>query len=181
MVGNTELFLFWFLDVQNNFMFPTIREQSKVGKFSEINKQFHVKSWLTYWSYSSVWWILSCTVNHFKRTNMTQNDNFFSDHVCPLVHCSAGKLVQPKFQPSANVSASFRFDSNQFLGSIWRNWTGVDRTGLHLTSLKRTGPDRQILMFWTGPDWTRLEQIGTDWTRLDQIGLDRNGPYWTGL
>ena len=55
---NKELFLFWFLDVQNNFMFPTIREQSKVGKFSEINKQFHVKSWLTYRSYSSVWWIL---------------------------------------------------------------------------------------------------------------------------
>ena len=49
------------LDVQNNFMFPTMGEQSKVGKFSEINKQFHVKSWLTYRSYSSVWWILSCT------------------------------------------------------------------------------------------------------------------------
>ena len=39
------------LDVQNNFMFPTMREQSKVDKFSEINKQFHVKSWLTYQGY----------------------------------------------------------------------------------------------------------------------------------
>ena len=58
---NTELILFWILDVQNNFMFPTMGEQSKVGKFSEINKQFHVKSWLTYRSYSSVWWILSCS------------------------------------------------------------------------------------------------------------------------
>ena len=29
-------------------------------KFSEIKKQFHVKSWLTYRSYSFVWWILSC-------------------------------------------------------------------------------------------------------------------------
>ena len=34
---------------------------SNLGKFSEINKQFHVKSWLTYRSFSSVWWILSCT------------------------------------------------------------------------------------------------------------------------
>ena len=36
---------------------------SNLDKFSEINKEFHVKSWLTYWSYSSVWWILSCTYN----------------------------------------------------------------------------------------------------------------------
>ena len=34
---------------------------SNLGKFSEINKQFHVKSWLIYRSYSSVWWILGCT------------------------------------------------------------------------------------------------------------------------
>ena len=27
-----------FEDVQNNFMFPTMQEQSKVGKKSEINK-----------------------------------------------------------------------------------------------------------------------------------------------
>ena len=33
---------------------------SNLGKFSEMNKQFHVKSWLTYQSYSSVWWKLSC-------------------------------------------------------------------------------------------------------------------------
>ena len=37
------------------FYVPNMQEQSKVGKFSEINKQFHVKSWLTYRNYSSVW------------------------------------------------------------------------------------------------------------------------------
>ena len=35
---------------------------SNLGKFSDINKQFHVKSWLTYRSYCSVWWILSCSM-----------------------------------------------------------------------------------------------------------------------
>ena len=138
-------------------------------------------------------------INHYKRTNMTQDDNFFSVLVCTFVHRSARKLVQPKFQPSANVSASFRFESNQLLGSIWLNWTEVDRTGLHWTSLKRTGPDLTRLQ-WIGqdqiePDWTRLEQIGTDWNRLEQIGsdwirlkqigtdlirLDQIGPDWTG-
>ena len=65
MVGNTELFLFWLLDPQNNFMFPTMQEQSKVGKKSEINKQFHVKSWLTYRSYRSVWYLFSCKSGNF--------------------------------------------------------------------------------------------------------------------
>ena len=48
MFGNTELFLFWSLEVQNNFMYPTMQEQSKVSKCSEIKKQFCAKSWLTY-------------------------------------------------------------------------------------------------------------------------------------
>ena len=37
---------------------------SNLGKFLVINKQFLVKSWLTYRSYRSVWWILSCNYHH---------------------------------------------------------------------------------------------------------------------
>ena len=78
----TELFLFWLLDVQNNFTFPTMGEHAKVGKFSEINKQFHVKSWLTYQSCNSVWWILSCIGT--KRTLIATSKNF-----SPIVAFSA--------------------------------------------------------------------------------------------
>ena len=46
---------------QKQFCVPVLQTFSNLGKFLEINKQFHVKSWLTYQSYSSVWWILSCT------------------------------------------------------------------------------------------------------------------------
>ena len=46
---------------QKQFFVSVLQTVSNLGKFSEINKQFHVKIWLTYQSYSSVWWILSCT------------------------------------------------------------------------------------------------------------------------
>jgi hypothetical protein len=39
---------------QKQFCVPVLQTFSNLGKFSEINKQFHVKSWLTYRSYSSV-------------------------------------------------------------------------------------------------------------------------------
>ena len=35
-------------------LFSVLQTSLYLGKFSEINKQFHVKSWLTYRSYSSV-------------------------------------------------------------------------------------------------------------------------------
>ena len=103
--------------------------------------------------------------------------------MCTSVHRSAGKLVQLKFQPSANVSASFRFDSNysnQLLGSIWHNWAWPDLTGLDLTGLNQTGPDR------TGPDWTGLDYTGPVWnrperTRLQWIGQDLIGTDWNRL
>jgi hypothetical protein len=37
------------------------------GKSSEILKQYHVISWLTYWNYNSVWWTLSCTTFTFQN------------------------------------------------------------------------------------------------------------------
>ena len=40
-----ELFLFWFFDVQNNFMFPTSKN-SQMGKNSDINRQTFVIQWL---------------------------------------------------------------------------------------------------------------------------------------
>ena len=70
------------------------------------------------WIINEMMTLFKCFMNHYKRTNMTQDDNFLFSLVCIFVHSSAGKLVQPEFQPSAYVSASFRFDSNQLLGSI---------------------------------------------------------------
>ena len=58
LVGHIKLFCT--SKNQKQFCVPVPQIFSNLGKFSEINKQFHVKSWLTYWSYSSVWWILSC-------------------------------------------------------------------------------------------------------------------------
>ena len=42
---------------QKQFCVPALQTFSNLGKFSEIKKQFHVKSWLTYQSYSPVLWI----------------------------------------------------------------------------------------------------------------------------
>ena len=39
---------------QKQFFVSVLQTFLNLGKFSEINKQFHVKSWLTYRSYSSV-------------------------------------------------------------------------------------------------------------------------------
>ena len=63
--SNGNIKLFWPSKNQNknNSVFLLLQIFSNLGKFSEIKKQFHVKSWLTYGSYSSVWWTLSCT-NH---------------------------------------------------------------------------------------------------------------------
>ena len=55
--GNIKLFC---TSKQKQLCVPMLQMFSNLGKFSEINKQFHVKSWLTYWSYNAVWWILSC-------------------------------------------------------------------------------------------------------------------------
>ena len=55
-VGNMKLFC----TSKRQFFVSVLQTFSNLGKFSEINKQFHVKSWLIYRSYSSVWWILSC-------------------------------------------------------------------------------------------------------------------------
>ena len=44
-----------------------MQEQSKVGKKSEINKQFHVKSWLTYRSYRSARYLFSCSYYTFMN------------------------------------------------------------------------------------------------------------------
>ena len=64
---NTELLLFWFFTCRTilvtkyhflaNVKTKTIlcSFAAKLIKFSEINKQFNVKSWLTNQSYSSVW------------------------------------------------------------------------------------------------------------------------------
>ena len=73
---------FWlFLHVGNIELFCGSKNQNKsvpvfanLGKFLEINKQFHVKSWLRYRSYSSVWWILSCT--NFIYVDLFVNDKF---------------------------------------------------------------------------------------------------------
>ena len=67
------MFLFRILDVLNNFMFPTMGEQSKVGKFSEINKQFHVKSWLTYRSDSFVCMPISSVAIEVAMSQPIQN------------------------------------------------------------------------------------------------------------
>ena len=55
---NTELFLFWFLDVQNNFMFPTcknsqkwVKNQKSTDKHSSFDSR----------RYRSVWYLFSCT------------------------------------------------------------------------------------------------------------------------
>ena len=47
---------------KNNFVFLCCNFFSNLGRFSEINKQFHVKSWLTYRSYRSVWYLFSCMI-----------------------------------------------------------------------------------------------------------------------
>ena len=58
---NTELFLFWCLDVHNNFMFPTRKNSQKTGKNPEINRQSLVIWWLNSIKYRSVWYLFSCT------------------------------------------------------------------------------------------------------------------------
>ena len=72
MVENIKLFCTSKSQNKNNSVFPTMQIQSKVGKFSEINKQVHVKSWLTYLSYSSFWWILSCTRKNIMKKVLQQ-------------------------------------------------------------------------------------------------------------
>ena len=61
-VGNIKLFCTSKIQNKDNSVFLLLQILSNLGKFSEINKQFDVKSWLPYQSYSSVWWILSCTL-----------------------------------------------------------------------------------------------------------------------
>ena len=59
---NKELFLFWFLDVQNNFMFPTCKNsQKRVKNQKSVDKNS---------SSSSVWYLFSCT-------NLKKFDDFF--------------------------------------------------------------------------------------------------------
>ena len=54
-----KIVLQYFVLVQQTF--------SNLGKFSEIKIQYYVKSWLTYWSYSSLWWILSCIDLQYRK------------------------------------------------------------------------------------------------------------------
>ena len=71
--SNTELFLFWFLDVQNNFMFPTCKNRQKWIKKSEINAQTFVIWWLNSRRYWSVWYLFSCTrmcIFYIKKNQM---------------------------------------------------------------------------------------------------------------
>ena len=45
---------------------------------SEILKQYHVISWLTYRNYNSVWWTLSCIVTFFdKMVNKRDSENYW--------------------------------------------------------------------------------------------------------
>ena len=68
---------------------------SNLGKFSEINKQFPVKSWLTYRSYSSVWWILSFTFNDLicSLCNHTKQGNK-QNQLCWFVLTSTSAYIQ---------------------------------------------------------------------------------------
>ena len=54
-VGNIKLFCTCKNQNKKQFCVPVLQTFSNLGIFSEINKQFHVKSRLTYRSYRSVW------------------------------------------------------------------------------------------------------------------------------
>ena len=72
---NTELILFWLLDVQNNSMFPTMQEHSKTGKKSEIKRQTFVIWWLNSRRYRCFWYLFS-----FKQLPFFETSN-----VAPVV------------------------------------------------------------------------------------------------
>ena len=73
--GNIKLFCTSKNQNKNNSVFLCLQISSNLGKFLEINKQFHVKSWLTYQIYSSVWWILSCTYRVSRQLVLTFDFN----------------------------------------------------------------------------------------------------------
>ena len=58
-----KIVLHIYMSKQKQFFAPVLQTFSNLGKFSDIIKKFHVKSWLTYQSYSSVWQILSCKMS----------------------------------------------------------------------------------------------------------------------
>ena len=93
---------------QKQFCVPVLQTFSNLGKFSEINKQFNVKSWLAYQSYSSVWLTLSCKEGQIMPTTFAPPS--FQTFLRPWT--SKSFITTPSFH-----LANFQVHSRRFFNS----------------------------------------------------------------